>query len=619
MLDIEDIYKYKYLKYKKKYLNMGSRNQSRSNDLDISEPVIFVKTMDKMNDIVYGENSSPEYDLEAVGDLRVAFFFKLVRNITVDEIDKFIDLIVELSNKVNDRRVQVDLVVMTYQTRDIRGGKGERKIFYYMLIYLYNFFPKTILALLALIPYYGYFKDYFLIIEMIYDEYNIEDNEYNKIIERIYDLVVKQLKKDFNEYERWLKLKSERNDQQESTLKLSLLVKYIPKENKRFDRKYKIVDSICKRLFDFQNMENKDNSSCRREYRKIVSKLNRVLDIPEIKMSARKFSEINFQNISGKALFKYRKAFLYENIGGKEKEIEDRIKARERFLEFIKSPSNKSRQFEIYDIIRVVLTSKYSSDEEGLFQKLWDSVKTDILNAIKGDDEGIKDINFTNIIPIIDVSGSMTGTPMYVAISLGIMLSEITEPLFRDRFITFSEDPTWVNLSNETGIVNKIKIALGSKWGMSTNFEAVYNMILDVVVAKKLRQSEIPDLIVFSDMQFDQARESNDPWETHHEIIVRRFKEAGIQTIGEPYIPPKIIYWNLRADTLGFPIQANTPNTVMISGFSPKLFKHILFNKNLSDFEIPTPYETLRNVLDDSRYDIVRDIISIVGEIGMKI
>jgi hypothetical protein len=82
---------------------------------------------------------------------------------------------------------------------------------------------------------------------------------------------------------------------------------------------------------------------------------------------------------------------------------------------------------------------------------------------------------------------------------------------------------------------------------------------------------------------------------------------------------PKIIYWNLRSDTIGFPIQANTPNTVMISGFSPKLFKHILHNNNLSEFEVPTPYETFRNVIDDTRYDIIRDIISVIDEIKMKI
>ena len=40
---------------------------------------------------------------------------------------------------------------------------------------------------------------------------------------------------------------------------------------------------------------------------------------------------------------------------------------------------------------------------------------------------------------------------------------------------------------------------------MTTNFEKAIDRVLEVATKHKLRPEDIPDLIVFSDMQFDQA------------------------------------------------------------------------------------------------------------------
>ena len=47
-----------------------------------------------------------------------------------------------------------------------------------------------------------------------------------------------------------------------------------------------------------------------------------------------------------------------------------------------------------------------------------------------------------------------------------------------------------------------------SPWGSNTNFEMAMEKILQVAVEAKLNPENIPDLIVFSDMQFDVARSS---------------------------------------------------------------------------------------------------------------
>merc|ERR1711907_765222 len=78
--------------------------------------------------------------------------------------------------------------------------------------------------------------------------------------------------------------------------------------------------------------------------------------------------------------------------------------------------------------------------------------------------------------------------------------------------------------------------------------------------------------------------------------------EVGQKVCGSPYAPPKIIFWNLRANTVGFPVEANAPNTMLLSGFSPALLKLILTGSELG----VTAEETVRKALDDSAYDPVR-------------
>merc|ERR1712130_217659 len=154
--------------------------------------------------------------------------------------------------------------------------------------------------------------------------------------------------------------------------------------------------------------------------------------------------------------------------------------------------------------------------------------------------------------------------------------------------------------------------------GYNTNFEAAMEKILDVATSAKLSPEQIPDLIVFSDMQFDSAsacRESE--WETHHERIIRRFREEGLKVCGKEWPAPHMIYWNLRGDTSGFPAQADTPGVSMLSGYSPSLMKLILNGEVMEEEESlekgveksvkKDPLSLVRKALDSEDYDNVRE------------
>merc|ERR1711939_833240 len=160
--------------------------------------------------------------------------------------------------------------------------------------------------------------------------------------------------------------------------------------------------------------------------------------------------------------------------------------------------------------------------------------------------------------------------------------------------------------------VEQIRNLQRAPWGGSTNFVAAMDLLLAACVEGNVKAEDVPDLIVFSDMQFDAA--SGPGWETHHERLTRVWAEKG-------YELPTITYWNLRGDTQGgFMADAKTPGVRLLSGFSPALLKLVLTGEEADEDEVetvdgvtkaqPTPYQTMRKALDAPRYDAVRTMLS---------
>ena len=83
----------------------------------------------------------------------------------------------------------------------------------------------------------------------------------------------------------------------------------------------------------------------------------------------------------------------------------------------------------------------------------------------------------------------------------------------------------------------------------------------------------------------------------------KRYAEAGMRAIGEPYKPGHIIFWNLR-HTNGFPTLSSTPNTTMFAGFSPVLLNEFA-QKGLEALQSETPFNQLKQQLANERYNIL--------------
>jgi hypothetical protein len=185
--------------------------------------------------------------------------------------------------------------------------------------------------------------------------------------------------------------------------------------------------------------------------------------------------------------------------------------------------------------------------------------------------------------------------------ALGVLISEITHPAFRDHLIGFDSNPNWISFVGKSTLKEKVEYARHYAQGLSTNFQAACDLILRRLVEHKVPQEEAPtDLIVLTDMGFDAACGGSHvtktkPWETHMTMIQDSFAHAG-------YIAPRIVLWNLRAAYKDFHAKADKAGVVVLSGWSPSLLKAISAN----GVQVKTPYEGMREILDNARYDAVR-------------
>ena len=233
------------------------------------------------------------------------------------------------------------------------------------------------------------------------------------------------------------------------------------------------------------------------------------------------------------------------------------------------------------------------TDDDLLAEKLWNNLPDLLLDS----DE--------NILPMIDVSGSMFGQPLAVATSLGMYLAERTKGEFRDMFLTFSENPELVKLQGSS-VAQRLRNISHADWGMSTDFTKAYQHILDVAVHHDVIPESMPTmLLVLSDMQFNDSQGGyyGSKSMTHFTHMKKVYEDAG-------YKLPKIVFWNLDAH-MGTPAQCDDDSVAMVSGFSPSIMKAIL---NAEDF---TPMDVMMEALKDIELNYINlpEDFSYVSEI----
>jgi hypothetical protein len=206
-----------------------------------------------------------------------------------------------------------------------------------------------------------------------------------------------------------------------------------------------------------------------------------------------------------------------------------------------------------------------------------------------------------NCIAVADVSGSMSGLPMQCSIALSLLVATVSRPPFNKTFITFSERPEFIVLPNEAKTLwDKVQFIMRMPWGMNTDFQAIFNLLLQKAKQHKLAKDDmVKTIFVFSDMQFDEACSS--PLETDYQQIKRKFEEAG-------YDVPQIIFWNLRdSQASATPVLYDTIGTAMVSGWSGQLLKMFMEDGGnmLSNPEF-SPEFVVNKAIDRPTYEVLK-------------
>lgn len=449
--------------------------------------------------------------------------------------------------------------------RDILEGLGERRSFRVCMKYLANSHIEIAKAVMELIPEYGRYDDL-----LVFLETDLED--------AVCKFMKKQLEKD-------ICAKKQGNP-------ISLLAKWLPSINTSSEKTKRNANILVHKF-----------GMTPREYRKTLSELRSYSNVVEVKLSAQKWSEVEYEKVPAKANLKYENTFKRHD--------------EERYVQYLLEVLTGNAQLTAkgimpYELVHRLMMNriyfKSGTIKDNLFIELmWKKLV----------EQGFQnDWGFDDCIVVADGSGSMytavSGSKEIMAIevcnSLAIYFAEQLKGVFHNKAITFSATPQLIDLELGKNLKEKLEIMLSHCEVSSTNIEAVFDMLLDMAISNEVPKEEIPkQVLIISDMEFDMASSPSylygnrkEKWNkftpTLFETIEKRYEEAG-------YKMPKLIFWNVCGRTNTIPKIDNEQGLCLLSGFSQNAMK-IATNTEQKD-----PYESLIQVLDGERYEKVEQAL----------
>lgn len=313
-------------------------------------------------------------------------------------------------------------------------------------------------------------------------------------------------------------------------------------------------------------------------YRKRLVELTNVV---ENQMCAKDWDSINFNHVPSLASSRYKKAFQRHTA---------------KYAEWTTALASGDPK------VKVNAAAVYPYDVlKGMIGGYGSSMTKDQLNHVIAQWNALPNyVGDANILPLVDVSGSMTCkaggyqskstvTCLDVSVSLGLYLADKNKGKFKDTFLTFSSQPELLHLKGN--IVQKIDQMIRSSWAMSTNIEAAFNLILKTAINGNVPQEEMPSaVLILSDMQFNQCVFNSD--HTAMQMIEKKFRDAG-------YEAPQVVFWNLNSYD-NVPVSHDKSGAALVSGFSPAILKSVL----ATDFDKFSPENVMLETIMNPRYNV---------------
>eukprot|EP01036_Dinobryon_divergens_P029702 gene29702-38833_t len=563
-------------------------SSSLSGKLDIQEEKNWL-----LSDLT--ENGSPTF--ASSGSARLNLFFQVAENSGRDLMRNLLD--------ASWAENSLDTLQIIAQLRDIRSGKADKSSAYHALEWLMEKHPLTCIENLKNLVEVGYWKD---ILNMLrwqclgkrWEEPSEwrEDSKTSDLTEaailrrqsridctshareafekdplyRLLHLSVAalfagELKKD-------LELESStRNESFSSTAG-----KWAPSPKGFHDKSTLIASTIAELLFPrdtitFDASIGEDGEAkevtykdyidvARMKYQtQVLSPLRRASAVPEVFMSAKQWHVLPYNRVPSVCMKK--------NVKNFEKHDGSRFDEYVSNVQLGKKKKLASGAVKPHELLQMALSTRDTNRVEFKVNELqWESY-VDSLRS-KG--------SLSSCLAVCDVSASMIGLPMDVAVSLSLMVAELANPPYNNIICTFSETPVMHEVK-PGNLRERHDSMVRTDWGMNTDFNAVFSLILARAEAVKLPPEEmIRTVFVFSDMEFDQAQGNN--YKTNFEAAKSEFESKG-------YSLPKLVFWNLKGDTrstgrgASIPVRADEADVALVAGFSGQMLAHFMDGKLL--------------------------------------
>ena len=429
-----------------------------------------------------------------------------------------------------------------FYLRDARGGQGERRFFRVCMRWLATERPEAAKRNMNLISEYGRWDDLYCFIDTPLQEDALE-------------IIKNQLVID---------LESVKQD----NTAVSLLGKWL-----------KSCNTSSKESRYLGNITREYLGLTQKQYRQTLSLLRTRINIVEKLMSENRWDEIEFDKIPSKAGLIYKNAFARRDI------------IKEKYAQFAKDTTTKVNAGTLYpyEVVQKATTQMFihegfhgSDVDRAMVNKYWDNLK-DYLEG--GEFNGLA---------VVDTSGSMRGTPLDVAISLGMYCAEKANGPFHGHYISFASRPQLIKVEG-VDFVDKVYRIYKTNLIDNTNIEAVFKLLLDTAIENKCKQEDLPqNILIISDMEFDCGTcmygYSENKISTLMEDIAKEWELHG-------YKLPHLIYWNVDARSNNIAQLGNGPIS-FVSGMSPSIFQTIISGKTGVDLM----YETL----NAERYNAIK-------------
>lgn len=304
------------------------------------------------------------------------------------------------------------------------------------------------------------------------------------------------------------------------------------------------------------------------KYRKVLSMLRGDIGILETTMSENDWANIEYDKIPGQAFRKHTKAFARHD--------------KERFDAFINRAKKVDTSKGDKQMIKANTVYTY---------EVFDMVKEGKLDAADAMWANLPHYEVGDALVMADVSGSMSGRPMSISVSLALYFAEHNKGFFHNKFMTFSAEPELMTVRGET-LQDKMRNIEGTHWDMNTDLNKAMDVILRA--AQGCPIEEVPKVLyVISDMEFDEAQETRTNWyygtvtsSTPYHAAKEKWDAAGIPM-------PTVVFWNVNSRQDQVPT-VNEEGVVLVSGSSQSTFRYVVNGENPIDF--------MNKVINSERY-----------------